>query len=59
MKPGDVETLTIENEKSDVKIAIEYCMSNNAKTLAIGQSKSMIDSRRLADRVTGKIDKKL
>lgn len=36
--------MTIKNEKSDVKIAIEYCRSNNQKTFAIGQAKSMIDS---------------
>jgi hypothetical protein len=51
--------MTIKNEKSDVKIAIEYCRSNNQKTFAIGGAKSMIDSRRLADRSTAKTSKKL
>ena len=51
--------MTIKNEKSDVKIAIEYCRSNNQKTFAIGQAKSMIDSRRLANRSTAKTSDEL
>lgn len=44
MKVGDIRTKIIHNEKNDVKIAIEYAISNVEKTFAIGKSKQMIDS---------------
>ena len=44
MKIGDIKTLIIHNEKNDVKIAIEYAMSNITKSFAIGKSSKMIDS---------------
>lgn len=55
MKMGDIKTLIIHNEKNDVKLAIEYAVSNITKTLAIGKAKSMIDKRKLASRRTAKV----
>ena len=43
MKPGDIETVTINNKENDVVIAIEYCKSSGGKTMAIGNAKAMID----------------
>ena len=53
-KQGDINIIktgtTYETEKGsiDVTIAIEYCMSSGGKTLAFGEAKTMIDSRKLA-----------
>lgn len=44
MKQGEIKTLIIKNDDTDVKIAIEYCKSSGGKKLAIGSSKNMIDS---------------
>ena len=53
-KQGDINIIktgtTYETEKGsiDVTLAIEYCMSSGGKTLAFGEAKTMIDSRKLA-----------
>lgn len=44
IKQGEIKTLTIHNENTDVKLAVEYCGKSGGKTLAIGNASSMIDS---------------
>lgn len=54
MKIGEIKTVIVHNEKNDVKIAIEYAISNNTKNFSIGKAKNMIDSRGLANRTATK-----
>lgn len=54
MKIGEIKTVIVHNEKNDVKIAIEYAISNNTKNFSIGKAKNMIDSRGLANRTSAK-----
>ena len=62
IKQGEIRTKEIQNEENKVVIAIEYCRSSGGKTMAIGSAKTMIDTRKLADRKTTKtkkIDKRI
>lgn len=43
-----VEYFDTKGNKITVTIAIEYCLSSGGNTLAFGQAKTMIDSRRMA-----------
>lgn len=44
IKQGEIKTKIIHNEENDVKIAIEFCGASGGKTMAFGNSKSMIDT---------------
>lgn len=49
---GDIDLITIHNEENDVTLALEYCKSSGGKTMAIGNAKSMVDSRCVANNPT-------
>ena len=64
-KQGDINIIDTgteyetENKNIRVTIAIEYCKSSGGKTLAFGEAKTMIDTRRMAEPKTTKIRGKL
>lgn len=43
IKQGEIKTLTIHNENTDVKLAVEFCGRSGGKTVTIGSASSMID----------------
>lgn len=44
IKQGEIKVLEIQNDENNVKIAVEFCKSSGGKTMAIGTSKTMIDT---------------
>ena len=64
-KQGDINIIDTgteyetENKNIRVTIAIEYCKSSGGKTLAFGEAKTMIDTRRMAESKTTKLRGKL
>lgn len=44
MRQGEIKTIDIDNDGTQIKMALEYCKSSGGKKLAIGNASSMIDS---------------
>lgn len=43
IKQGEIETKIIQNEDTEIKIAIEYCKASGGKSVTIGTASNMID----------------
>ena len=56
-KQGDIDVIEVKNENNTVKLAIEYAKSVGNKQMAIGNAKSMIDKRFMANSATTKTSK--
>ena len=56
-KQGDIDVIEVKNENNTVKLAIEYAKSVGNKQMAIGNAKSMIDKRFLANSTTTETSK--
>lgn len=56
-KQGDIDVIEVKNENNTVKLAIEYAKSVGNKQMAIGNAKSMIDKRFVANSATTETSK--
>lgn len=43
IKQGEIKIIDIKNEENNIKLAVEYCEASGGKTMAIGNSATMIE----------------